>query len=230
MGSDNKEEQRGQKMKRAMLGVALLAANLLCVSNGLPMAEARTRPTVIVALGDSLTAGLGLPQDEAFPAVLERALKARGHDVKVVNGGVSGDTAQAGLGRLNWAVPADASAVIIELGANDALQGLPPEATRATLEAIIQRLQGRGLPILLTGMEAPRNMGKNYVEAFGALYPDLAKKYDLVFYPFFLDGVAMQKSLTLQDGMHPNAQGVARIVEGITPKVEELLARVAAKK
>ena len=229
MGSDNKEEQRGQKMKRAMLGVAILAANLLCVSNGLPMAEAQTRPTVIVALGDSLTAGLGLPQDEAFPAVLERALKARGHDVKVVNAGVSGDTAQAGLGRLDWAVPADASAVIIELGANDALQGLPPEATRATLEAIIKRLQARGLPILLTGMEAPRNMGKDYVEAFDALYPDLAKRYDVVFYPFFLGGVAMQKSLTLQDGMHPNAQGVARIVEGITPKVEELLARVAAK-
>ena len=229
MGGDNKEEQRGQKMKRAVLGVAMLLANLLLAGNGVPMAEAEARETVVVALGDSLTAGLGLPQDEAFPAMLERALKGRGHDVKVVNAGVSGDTAGAGLARLDWALPADASAVIIELGANDALQGLPPEATKAALEQIITRIKARGLPILLAGMEAPRNMGKEYVEAFGAIYPELAQKYDLVLYPFFLDGVAMQKNLTLEDGMHPNAQGVARIVEGITPKAEELLARAAAK-
>ena len=216
-------------MKRAVLGVAMLLANFLLAGNGVPMAEAEARETVIVALGDSLTAGLGLPQDEAFPAMLERALKGRGHDVKVVNAGVSGDTAGAGLARLDWALPADASAVIIELGANDALQGLPPEATKAALDQIITRIKARGLPILLAGMEAPRNMGKEYVEAFGAIYPELAQKYDLVLYPFFLDGVAMEKSLTLEDGMHPNAQGVARIVDGITAKVEELLARVAAK-
>jgi acyl-CoA thioesterase-1 len=229
MGGDNKEEQRGQKMKRAMLGVAMLLANLPFAGNGVPMVEAEARETVIVALGDSLTAGLGLPQDDAFPAMLERALKARGHDVRVVNAGVSGDTAGAGLARLDWTLPADASAVIIELGANDALQGLPPEATKAALEKIITRVKARGLPILLAGMEAPRNMGKEYVEAFGAIYPELAQEYDLVLYPFFLDGVAMEKSLTLEDRMHPNAQGVARIVEGITPKVEELLARAAAK-
>jgi acyl-CoA thioesterase I len=229
MGGDNKEEQRGQKMKRAVLSVAMLLVNLLLAGNGVPMAEAETRETVIVALGDSLTAGLGLSQDDAFPAMLERALKGRGHDVKVINAGVSGDTVGAGLARLDWALPADASAVIIELGANDALQGLPPEATKAALEKIIARVQARGLPILLAGMEAPRNMGKEYVEAFGAIYPELAQKYDLVLYPFFLDGVAMEKRLTIEDGMHPNAQGVAHIVEGITPKVEELLARVAAK-
>jgi acyl-CoA thioesterase-1 len=126
-------------------------------------------------------------------------------------------------------MPDDASAVIIELGANDALQGLDPAATKAVLETIIKKVQARGLPILLAGMEAPRNMGKDYVEAFRAVFSDLAQRYDLVFYPFFLDGVALDDALTLDDGMHPNAQGVARIVQGIMPKVEELLARVGAK-
>ena len=126
----------------------------------MPMAQAEKGETVIVALGDSLTAGFELPQDKAFPAMLERALKAKGHDVKVVNAGVSGDTAEAGLARLDWALPKDASAVIIELGGNDALQGLPPEATKHALEEIITRVQARGLPILLAGMEAPRNLGR----------------------------------------------------------------------
>jgi len=148
----------------------------------------------------------------------------------VIDAGVSGDTVEDGLARLDWSLPANASAVIIELGANNALEGLPPGTTKAALEAIIKRVQSRGLPILLAGMEAPRNMGKEYVEAFGAIYPELAQKYGLLLYPFFLDGVVMEKSLTLEDGMHPNAAGVARIVEGITPKVEELLARVAANK
>jgi acyl-CoA thioesterase-1 len=230
MGADNKEEQRGQKMKRDALGMTVLAAGLLLAGLGLPMAKAETGETVIVALGDSLTAGLGLPQDGAFPAMLERALKAKGHDVTVIDAGVSGDTVEDGLARLDWSLPANASAVIIELGANNALEGLPPGTTKAALEAIIKRVQSRGLPILLAGMEAPRNMGKEYVEAFGAIYRELAQKYGLLLYPFFLDGVVMEKSLTLEDGMHPNAAGVARIVEGITPKVEELLARVAANK
>ena len=147
----------------------------------------------------------------------------------MVNAGVSGDTAAAGLARLDWALPDDASAVIIELGANDALQGLDPAATKATLEKIITEVKARGLPILLAGMEAPRNLGKEYVAAFGAIYPDLAARYDLILYPFFLDGVALDDHLTLNDGMHPNAEGVARIVDGILPKVEELLAQVAAK-
>ena len=180
----------------------------------------------IVAFGDSLTAGFGLPQDETFPAQLEAALKARGQTVSVVNAGVSGDTTAAGLARLDWALPDDASAVIIELGGNDALQGLPPEATKAALEKIIERVQAKGVPILLAGMEAPRNMGKDYVEAFAAIYPELAERYDLVFYPFFLDGAALNDGLMQADGIHPNAKGVARIVEGILPKVEELLAKV----
>jgi acyl-CoA thioesterase-1 len=197
----------------------------MLLASGLPGHEAEAGTPVIVALGDSLTAGFGLPQDKAFPAQLEKALKARGQDVKVVNAGVSGDTAAAGLARLDWALPQDASAVIIELGANDALQGLDPAATKATLEKIIADLKGRGLPILLAGMEAPRNLGKDYVEQFRAMYADLAQRYDLILYPFFLDGVALDDGYLLDDGLHPNAAGVERIVEGILPKVEELLAK-----
>jgi acyl-CoA thioesterase-1 len=190
---------------------------------------ARAVEPVIVVLGDSLTVGLGLPQDQSFPAQLEKALRAKGHDVTIVNAGVSGDTAANGLDRFDWAVTPEASAVIVELGANDALQGLPPEATKQALEEILKRLQARGLPVLFTGMEAPRNLGKEYVEEFGAVYRDLAKRYDVVFYPFFLEGVALDASLTQGDGMHPNAEGVAKIVEGILPKVEELLGKIPPK-
>ena len=184
---------------------------------------------VIVAFGDSLTAGFGLQNSDSFPAQLEKALKARGQDVKIINAGVSGDTAAAGLARLDWALPDDASGVIIELGANDALQGLDPAATKATLEKIITDVKARGLPILLAGMEAPRNLGKEYVEQFRALYVDLATRYDLILYPFFLDGVALDDKYLMGDGLHPNAAGVARIVEGILPKVEELLAKATPK-
>jgi acyl-CoA thioesterase-1 len=216
-------------MKRGLSAVVAVAAGAWLAASVLHANAAGAREPVIVAFGDSLTAGLGLAPREAFPAQLEEALRKGGQEVKVVNAGVSGDTAAAGLARLDWAMPDDASAVIIELGANDALQGLDPQATKAVLEKIITQVQARGLPILLAGMEAPRNMGKDYVEAFSALYRDLAARYNLVFYPFFLDGVAFDETLTLDDGMHPNAQGVARIVKGIMPKVEELLARVAAK-
>jgi acyl-CoA thioesterase-1 len=184
---------------------------------------------VIVAFGDSLTAGYLLPQDQAFPAQLEAALKARGHQVTVVNAGVSGDTAAAGLARLDWSLPDDASAVIIELGANDALQGVPVEGTKQALTKIVEKVQARGLPILLAGMEAPRNMGKDYVEQFRAIYTDLAERYQIILYPFFLEGAALNDGMMLNDGLHPNAKGVAAIVEGILPKVEELLAEVGAK-
>lgn len=214
-------------MERRM--VVMVAAAALLAASGLHANEVRLRAPVIVAFGDSLTAGYGLAQNQAFPAQLQQALRARGREVKVVNAGVSGDTAAAGLARLDWSLPDDASAVIIELGGNDALQGLDPAATKAVLETIITQVQARGLPILLTGMQAPRNMGKDYVEAFGAIYGDLAARYDVLLYPFFLDGVALDNGLTLDDGLHPNAQGVGRIVQGILPKVEELLARVAAK-
>jgi len=212
-------------MKQGALATAVVAAGMLLAASGLQANRAAAATPVIVAFGDSLTAGLGLSEKDSFPAQLERALKARGQQVKVVNAGVSGDTAAAGLARLDWAMPDDASAVIVELGANDALQGLDPAATKATLEKIITELKARGLPILLAGMEAPRNLGQEYVDQFRALYADLAQRYDLILYPFFLDGVALDDKYTLGDGLHPNADGVARIVDGILPKVEELLAK-----
>ena len=216
-------------MKRAALGTAAIAAGIVFAMSGLRANQAEAREAVIVAFGDSLTAGFGLPEKESFPAQLEQALKVRGQEVRVVNAGVSGDTAAAGLARLDWAMSNDASAVIIELGANDALQGLDPTATKAVLEKIVTQVKARGLPILLAGMEAPRNLGKDYVDQFRAMYVDLAQRYDVVFYPFFLDGVALDDKFMQGDGLHPNAQGVARIVELILPKVEELLARVSAK-
>jgi acyl-CoA thioesterase I len=215
-------------MKRAaiVLIVALIASLAL-----VPLHRIAASPSalVIVALGDSLTAGLGLPQDQSFPAQLEAALKARGTAATVVNAGVSGDTAAAALQRLDWALPDNASAVIIELGGNDALQGVPPQGTKAALAKIIEKVQARGLPILLAGMEAPPNMGKDYIDAFRAIYADLAQRYGVVFYPFFLDGAALHDDLLQGDGIHPNAEGVAVIVERMLPKVDELLAKVETK-
>jgi acyl-CoA thioesterase-1 len=213
-----------EMMKLGMTRLGLLAAGLL-FALFLHATKADPREAVIVALGDSLTAGYGLPQNQSFPAQLEAALKARGQAVRVVNAGVSGDTATAALQRLDWALPDDASAVIVELGGNDALQGIPPEGTKQALATIIEKLQAKGLPVLLAGMEAPRNMGKDYVEAFGAIYPDLAAEYDVLLYPFFLDGAALNDGLMQKDGIHPNGKGVAKIVENIMPKVEALLAQ-----
>jgi acyl-CoA thioesterase-1 len=215
-------------MKSAAAWVALVVASLPLFVAVSPVAQAEPHAPVIVTLGDSLTAGLGLPQSEAFPAQLQAVLKARGRDVTVIDAGVSGDTATAAAQRLDWALPENADAVIVELGGNDALQGVPPEGTKAAIEKIIVSVQARGLPILLAGQEAPRNMGKEYVEAFSAIFRDLAERYDVIFYPFFLEGAALNAELMQPDGMHPNAKGVARIVENILPKVEELLARVAA--
>ena len=214
-------------MKSAAAWVALVVASLPLFVAVSPVAQAEPHAPVIVTLGDSLTAGLGLPQSEAFPAQLQAVLKARGRDVTVIDAGVSGDTATAAAQRLDWALPENADAVIVELGGNDALQGVPPEGTKAAIEKIIVSVQARGLPILLAGQEAPRNMGKEYVEAFSAIFRDLAERYDVIFYPFFLEGAALNAELMQPDGMHPNAKGVARIVENILPKVEELLARVA---
>ncbi len=225
-GSAIEKGKEVEKMKRTSI-IAILAASLVLAP--VHRIEVEPRAPIIVAFGDSLTAGLGLPQDQAFPAQLEAALKARGTEVTVVNAGVSGDTAVAGLKRLDWALPEDASAVIVELGGNDALQGIPPEGTKAALAAMIEKIKARGLPLLLAGQEAPRNMGKDYVDAFRAIYAELAARYELVFYPFFLDGAALNDGLMQADAIHPNAKGVAVIVENMLPKVEELLAKVAAK-
>ena len=179
--------------------------------------------------GDSLVAGFGLKPSEAFPAQLQRALQARGHAVDVINAGVSGDTTAGGLARVDWAVPPGTSAVILELGANDALRGLDPGRAKANLDKIITTLKGSGAEVLLAGMMAPRSLGRDYVRSFNAIYPDLAGLHDLILYPFFLDGVAMNAKLNLDDGLHPNARGVAEITTKILPAVEQLIARVRAK-
>ena len=212
-------------MKRRVSLVALLVAILLCAA-ALPKSEAKEQEMVIVALGDSLTAGLGLPQSESFPAKLEATLKAQGRNVTMVNAGVSGDTVSAALDRLDWALPPNTSAVIVELGGNDALQGLPPAEIETSLAKIIERVKAKGLPVLIAGIESPRNMGKDYVDQFHAIYRDLAERYGALLYPFFLDGVALDPGLMQEDGIHPNAKGVDRIVQGILPKVDELLTQV----
>jgi acyl-CoA thioesterase I len=184
---------------------------------------AAARTLRLVALGDSLTAGLGLAPGKAFPDRLEAELRAKGWDVKVINAGVSGDTAADGLARYEWAVPPDADALIIELGANDMLRGLKPEATKATLAAILDRARAAHLPTLLAGMRAAPNLGPEYAGQFSAIYPALAKAYDVPLYPFFLDGVAGDPKLNQPDGLHPTADGVEVIVQRILPSVEALL-------
>lgn len=180
----------------------------------------------LVVLGDSLTAGLGLPPGKAFPDRLQAALRARGWDVDVLNAGVSGDTAADGLARYDWAVPANAGALIVELGANDMLRGLEPEATKKALSAILDKAHAARLPTLIAGMRAAPNLGAEYDRAFDAIYPALAKDHDVALYPFFLDGVAGDPKLNQADGMHPTAEGVDAIVERIAPSVEKILKQV----
>ena len=187
--------------------------------------RAAERPVNIVAFGDSLTAGYGLAANESFPAQLQRALDAKGVTVKVVNAGVSGDTAAGGLARLDWSVPDGTDAVILELGANDALRGFDPVVTRKALDMMLRRLQERKISVLLCGMVAPPNLGTEYGRAFNSIYPDLAAQTGAILYPFFLTGVAADPKLNQGDGLHPTAAGVAVIVDRILPQVEELIAR-----
>ncbi len=181
-------------------------------------------PVRVVALGDSLTAGYGLPSSEAFPAQLEAALQARGYHVVVENAGVSGDTTTQGLARLDWSVPEGTQAVIVALGANDMLRGLPPEVARTAMTNIVVRLKARGLPVLVSGMRAAPNLGESYRARFDAIYPEIQEKYGVLLHPFFLEGVAGNPALNQKDGLHPTGKGVARMVEGILPHVELLLA------
>jgi acyl-CoA thioesterase-1 len=192
--------------------------------------SARAEPILLVAFGDSLTAGLGLPASEAFPAKLETALKAKGHDVVIENAGVSGDTTSAGLARLDWSIPDGTQGVILELGANDALRGLDPAITEKALDETLARLKARKIPVLFAGMLAPPNMGADYKQRFDAIYPALAKKYDVPLYPFFLDGVAGEAKFNQPDGIHPLGTGVDIIVARMLPAVEAFLAQIAAGK
>jgi acyl-CoA thioesterase-1 len=210
------------------LAGALAVAALTLGSLAEPAAAAE-RTIKLVALGDSLTAGYQLPGAAAFPVQLEQALKAKGLAVEVANAGVSGDTSSGGLARLDWSVPESTDAVILELGANDMLRGIDPKVTRQALSEIVSRLKARHIEVLLCGMLAAPNLGPDFGRAFNAIYPELAAADDLLLYPFFLDGIADNAGLKLEDGLHPTAEGVAKIVSGILPKVEALLARVRAK-
>lgn len=204
--------------------LAALAAGLASVP------AAADAPVKIVALGDSLTAGFGLPGGDAFPVKLEKALKAKGIAATVANAGVSGDTASGGLARVDWSIPDGTEAVILELGANDALRGIDPAVTRKALDGILNRLKERKIAVLLCGMRAPPNMGADYAKAFDATFPALAEKHGALLYPFFLDGVAADAKLNQGDGIHPNAQGVDVIVMRIMPEIERLITRARASR
>jgi acyl-CoA thioesterase I len=190
---------------------------------------AAAQTVTLLALGDSLTAGYGLQPSDAFPVKLEAALIARGHDVKVINGGIAGDTALDGASRVDWALSEEVDAVIVEFGANDALRGLPVPQAEQALDQLLTKLAERKLPVLLAGMRAPPNLGQDYQAAFDGMYPRLAEKHGSLLYPFFLDGVAAETKLNQADGIHPNPAGVDVIVSRILPSVERLLEQVAAK-
>jgi acyl-CoA thioesterase-1 len=200
----------------------------LALAAGLSLAAApvEARLLHVVALGDSLTAGYGLPPGEAFPDVLQRALKAHGWDVEVANAGVSGETAADGLARYDWSVPAGTDALIVELGANDMLRGMDPTAAEAALAQILDKARAAHVATLLAGMRAPANLGPDYQKRFDAIYPDLAKNYGVALYPFFLDGVAGDPTLNQKDGLHPTRAGMEKIVAAILPSVEGVLAEV----
>ena len=220
--------------RRVLAGAG--AALFLCLF-GFPAATiapesayaAETTPKLLI-LGDSLTAGYGLPREQGFPARLSAALAAAGRPVSLIEASVSGDTSAAARARLDWTLngPEQPDAAIVELGANDALRGMPPEQMRVNLAAILDAFKARGIPVLLAGMHAPRNLGEAYIREYDAAFADLAKSYDVVFYPFFLDGVVLDPSLNQADGIHPNAQGVDIIVKRIMPSVEALLKRASA--
>jgi acyl-CoA thioesterase-1 len=212
--------------KVAAFQIAVIAAGLFFGG----IAESASARTIqLVGLGDSLMAGYQLPPGDGFPAKLEAALKAKGLDVVVADAGVSGDTTSGGLSRVDWSVPDGTDGVIVELGANDALRGIPPADSEKNLDQIIARLQARNIPVLLAGMLAPPNMGADYAARFNPIYQRLADKYHLTLYPFFLDGVAAEARLQLEDGMHPNPQGVDVMVKRFQPVVEGFIGTIGAK-
>ncbi len=180
----------------------------------------------ILALGDSLTAGYGLQPDEAVPAIMEDLLAAQGYSVRMINAGVSGDTSAGGRARLDWSLAENPDVAIVELGANDGLRGMSPKNMEANLDAILQTLTKRGVAVLFTGMGAPPNMGEEYGRRFNSVFPRLAAKYDVSFYPFYLKDVYMEQDFTLPDGLHPNAAGTRRIAENLLPHVAALVDRV----
>jgi acyl-CoA thioesterase-1 len=230
MGSIGPCARSSYGWRRALLQFA--GAVAACSVVLLPATAARPAgaetPVKIVALGDSLTAGLGLPAKDGFVPRLQAALAADAIAAEIANAGVSGDTAADGLARLDWSVPQGTDAVILELGANDMLRGLKPQVTRDALDAILKRLTARHIAVLLGGMRAAPNLGAAYGAEFERIFPELAAKYGVPLYPFFLDGVAADRKLLQPDGMHPNAAGVGVIVKRILPQVKDLIVRAAA--
>ncbi|NWG46380.1 MAG: arylesterase [Alphaproteobacteria bacterium] len=220
----------GRAAIAAWLGSLMLALALMGTAEAADKAEAPagTQVPVLLALGTSLTAGYGLPAEDGFVAALDRRLAERGVAVRILDAGVSGDTTAGGRARLDWLLTGEITHAIVELGSNDALRGLPVAEAEANLAAILETLTGRGIKVLLAGMLAPPNMGADYAEAFAAIYPRLAERHGVALYPFFLEGVAAEPALNQADGIHPNAQGVEVIVEGIAPHVERLLAGTPA--
>jgi acyl-CoA thioesterase-1 len=214
------------RFKAARLQFLVIAAALVA---GIVPSRGQTPGVQLVGLGDSLMAGYQLPINESFTAQLEAALKAKGVNVTIANAGVSGDTTAGGLARADWSVPDGTDGVILELGANDALRGIAPEETEKNLDAIIAKFKARNIPVLLAGMIAPPNMGGNYGERYNGIYQRLADKYQLTMYPFFLDGVTGQTGLQLEDGMHPNAKGLAVMVERFLPVAESFITAIANK-
>ncbi len=213
--------ERPYRALSARFQVILILALLLC-----SFVPARAEPLRVLAFGDSLTAGFMLPADAAFPAQLERRLRADGFEATVINAGVSGETTAEGLARADFALGEGADLVILELGANDMLRGVDPKVTSANLDKIVTAIEARKAAVLLAGMVASGNFGPDYKARFDAVFPDLAARRSLPLYPFFLSGVAGDKALVLPDGLHPNADGVARIASGIAPLVEQSLARL----
>lgn len=207
--------------KRLALALLLTFATACAVSSA-----ARAEPLRIVGFGDSLMAGYGLDAGQSFPEKLQAALQNKGHDVVIENAGVSGDTSSGGLARLDWSVPDGTRLVILELGANDMLRGIAPAITRKNLDAMIAALQKRGIDVLLAGMRAAPNLGADFAASFDPIYADLAAKYGIPLYPFFLDGVAAQRDLQLDDGMHPNGKGIDVMVDRFLPTIEAELIRI----
>ena len=201
----------------------------LAITALLSVGSARAEPVKLVGFGDSLMAGYQLPAADAFPVKLEKALREKGYEIDIANAGVSGDTSSGGLARLDWSIPEGTQGVILELGANDALRGIPPEETEKNLDAMLTRLKERGIAVLLAGMLAPPNMGPEYGERFNGIYQRMAEKHGVALYPFFLDGVVTKANLQLEDGMHPNSEGVDVMVATILPAAEAFIKSIPAK-
>ncbi len=210
--------------------IKAILLHILVMSTLLSMpAASQQHATRLVGFGDSLMAGYQLAPDESYTAQLEMKLKAQGHTVTVTNAGVSGDTTAGGLSRIDWSVPEGTQGVILELGANDALRGISPEETEKNLDAMISRLKERGISVLLVGILAPPNMGHDFANRFNGIYARLADKHSVPLYPFFLDGVVTVAGMQLEDGMHPNAAGVAIMVERSFPIVVRFLGDIQSK-